>query len=375
MTTAKTTSEAAAEDAVFADRAQGAMGTEPTAKIMQLQRTFGNQAVGQWISRQAASPEPTIQRKPEKYVRSLQSTGNFDYEVDRLKSVSALDGGSVPDAINEWLDGRAGMATTRYNEGQKRYYSPVGYVVELDDDAQVFENFAGDGNTTTLSNKKSKHHYGVYELIRTKLLADDTVKDSWIAYASSEEPLDSDMHKTPITDENYAIMLKGVIEEFLKLPSHSDDDNALVAPDDVKSKVKELMKESAQQGLQQFYSDPTSEVVKNRKLGPGLDPDGLGTMESNIRGAQDQIYRGASGSEEIKYTESAVHAKLINVVGAFYTAEQGQYPDLISDSWRTDANWLANRSSDAGALNAKFTGAGQAGAKKMKLEDGTLSDA
>lgn len=161
--------------------------------------------------------------------------------------------------VNEWLDGFVGMSTTKYEEGKKHYYSPVGYIVNIDEENKVIGNYASDGSTPRMAYK-------------------------------------SDLG----TDTNEEILNKIVLK--LKLNSTAEVDELS------RSQKISLIKdnydaEKIREALVEFYKDTKK---TNNPLGEGLNPQGL-----------DAASRASKG-EENGYTESLLWATNMDVLGAYY---------------------------------------------------------
>lgn len=90
------------------------------------------------------------------FIRGLQA-GSIDNDFNYLNRTDV-------DETNEILFVRhfKGLLSslTRYNEGQKYYYSPVGYIVDIDDANKVFANFSTDGSTGDLNKNHLDNEFG-----------------------------------------------------------------------------------------------------------------------------------------------------------------------------------------------------------------------
>ncbi|MDQ1814320.1 DUF4157 domain-containing protein [Massilia sp. CCM 9210] len=299
------------------------------------------------------------------YLKSIQNPLDMGNEVLRLTHASPLDnntfGGDVdlgwatrPIDLNRWLAGGAGNSTTHYNPGQNQYYSPVGYIVEVSQD-RVLGNYAGDGSTSTLHSDNVRYWQAV-EAIRIALRSHNDVNGA----------IDTNGYTAgfaaAVTDKATAIVMTGQIEQFLA--------NAAVDAD-AKVEAKNIIKAQARTALIAHYSN-----TGNSRLGAG-GPGLLAGLEPHLRGlGPGAAYHNAAQGRDNKYTESQVHAELAHVVGVFYGAELGQYPDLINAAWRMgDPGWLNNRRAAAEQFKQQFAAAGNTNVAIMMLSGGNLSHA
>jgi hypothetical protein len=299
------------------------------------------------------------------YVRSIQTPNgaSMNYEIQRLLRASPLDTGTFgglneygqPVEINKWLAGGAGLSTTHYNPGQNQYYAPVGFVVDVQD-ANVLGHFLGDGNTSTL-HANSARYWGTFEIIRAGMVANGTVHGEINARGYAAD------FANAIVDRNTADALRGRIEAFMA------DGNVT---DPTKDLARGIIRTAAVQQLQDHYQNGGFQGA----IGPG-GPGGLAPLEGHLQGlAPGAAYRDPVQGRDVKYTESQVHAQLAHVVGTFYAAEMGDYPDLIDATWRNgDPNWLDNRVTAATDFRNRFIAAGNRNTRLLRLEGGQLDDA
>ena len=86
------------------------------------------------------------------YIRGIIEEEKINADIDRLNKEPEEPKSDGPDGgydkhVSEYLGG-AILSASRYNEGQKQYYAPVGYVIEISEaNDSVLCNFKGDGNT------------------------------------------------------------------------------------------------------------------------------------------------------------------------------------------------------------------------------------
>lgn len=193
----------------------------------------------------------TFETTPEKTEEIMnRETGLLKRKFDKEKF-------SDYKTVNEWLDGFVGMSTTKYQEGKKHYYSPVGYIVKIEDEKRVIGNYSSDGNTS-----------------RMAYISD-------IGDEINENLLD-------------CIVLKLVPNTVISKLNRIDKINL----------VKENHKEEIiREALVEFYNDSTK--TKN-PLGEGFNPDKL--EKASL----------ASKDKEGEYTESLLWATDVNVLGAYY---------------------------------------------------------
>jgi len=306
------------------------------------------------------------QQKPlqmARYIKCIQNPDNMAGEITRLTAASPLDAGTFggtneygqPIEINKWLSGGAGISTTHYNPGQMQYYSPVGFVLEVDDE-NVLGHFEGDGNTSLLHSGRQTY-WETFEEIREALTGDDLVNAQIDGQHYTADFADA------VTDLNEANTLRGRIENFLA--------NDLVT-DEAKARAITLIKTAAVNQLKVHYEHGGFQGA----IGPG-GPGGLADLEGHLQGLDaGASYHHPDQDRDMKYTESQVHANLAEVVGTFYAAEVGEYPDLINAAWRAgDDHWLANRIAAARNFRQLFVAAGNEGVQVLRLQNGILENA
>lgn len=290
------------------------------------------------------------------YIRGVaQVEPNLDRDIEALRGASKVDEGTLDNDVSRWLDGMGAMSTTRYNEGQMQYYAAVGFIVELDNPERILGNFAGDGNTTTMS-PSDEGYLSLIESIRAGFVAEDRLHESWLRHAG--EPGAS------VTTNAEA--MKTLIEGFIR---KLDGSTRAVAAGIVKSKavVAQLTYYARAPGKGPIPM-PENKVQK-LALGGGLDPRGLTDTEKFINAQEGQVYKYGSSSE-LRYTESKVSAKLEDVKAVYYTADKGSFEHI---KWASGEDWLEARRVAAERVYNKLR---TAGARRdlgfMKLEAGTL---
>ncbi|MEA5513589.1 DUF4157 domain-containing protein [Nodularia sp. UHCC 0506] len=297
------------------------------------------------------------------YLKCIQNPDNMAGEIQRLQGASPIDTGTFggnneygqPVEINKWLAGGAGISTTHYNPGQNQYYSPVGFVLDILP-GDVLGNFEGDGNTSTLHLGKDLY-WQAFEAIRGAMIGDVTINADLNANGYGATFMN------PVTNLPTANILRTQIENFLA--------NAHVQ-DQSKNLTKMTIKTTAKQQLQAHYQ--TADMAA--PIGPG-GPAGLAALEAHLQNlAPGAAYRHPGQNRDIKYTESQVHGELAHVVGTFYTAEIGDYPDIINATWRNgDPNWLNNRANAANQFRQLLVAAGNPNINLMRLQGGILANA
>lgn len=178
-------------------------------------------------------------------------------EIGLLKRKFAKENFGDYKTVNEWLDGFVGMSTIKYQEGKKHYYSPVGYIVEIEDKQQVIGNYLSDGNTPRM------------------------VYISDIGTEVNEDILDRIVLKLD-SDTKIGILNRTQKIDFIK---------------------EKYNKETIRKVLVEFYNDPTK---TKDPLGEGFNPDKL---EEALLTSLDK---------ENEYSESLLWATDENVLGAYY---------------------------------------------------------
>jgi hypothetical protein len=298
-----------------------------------------------------------------RYLKALQTSDFMAGEITRLNHVSPLDaqpgtlGGMRPDNnnpidINQWLSGGAGISTTHYNPGQMQYYSPVGFIVDVEA-ANVLGNFAGDGNTSTLGSHGPQYLQAIQD-VRTTMLDDEGIGAAIAAHGYAAN------FAVEVTDLPTARTLNGRIDAFLA--------DAAVAPA-IKTAAIVLIKTTARAALLAHYAGGRFPLGAG---GPGV----LADLEAHLIG----LAPGASYAHpdqqgrEVKYTESQVHATVGHVVATYYATEAGAYPDIIDEDWRVvTPTFLAHRALAAQTIRNQLVGAGNANVELNHLAGGQLT--
>jgi hypothetical protein len=289
-----------------------------------------------------------------KYVRGLQDTGGLlDNDIELLKRIGSVEAeGRLDDDMTRWLNGVT-LSSSRYSEGIRHYYSPVGYVLEIDDDRRVLGNYAGDGSTGSSFNKSlnSPTYWGVYEDVRQRLNADETVREGWLAHAGDEAT-------RAVADAAGAAALQAKLESYLQ----ADHEDA------VKSRLRDIVTSAATAGLHQHFADP---VRTKSPLGPGLDPPGLTDAENAIRDAPGQ--EAVIGGRPVRYTESKLSARLVDVEATYFNRERGEY-GAAPPPWRGE-EWLQERARSARHAREKLIAGGNPAVELRELVEGRLQAA
>jgi len=278
-----------------------------------------------------ANNSNTVQNKViqrEKYMRATNSDERIENEVNSLRRVFS---GEVyrHNSVNSWLDGFAGMPTTRYSPGQQHYYSPVGYMLETNNDADVFANFSGDGNTNNIPKTHYKWANAFNEIITRLQTIDD-----WEAWRTSEE-----INLEFVPPENTALLegianwcYKYFITDYLTARNNVEESAAGVA------QVKGAMTEIATVHIAAHYNNDT----QDRFIGTGVNPDAMNTAEDD---------------DNTPYTESILYAKFNQVVAAWYNPDFGAYTTTQAgeDNWINDeGDWQAARKTSAMHIKQQF---------------------
>lgn len=270
----------------------------------------------------------------QRYMRALKTTDNIDGEIASLRRVFA---GEVTrqNEVNTWVDGFAGMPTVRFVPGKERYYSPVGYQLEVadGDGADVLANFSGDGNTNDIP-KSLPAWKTAFDAVVNRLRP--------MGIATWNEVLADSGYV--VTDGNISVptatyLYQTLVTEFLE----SD------APDADKTAVVEAIKAEACIALAAHYG----RAGQARFLGPGLDPAGLSDAERN---------------PDIPYTESILSAKFAQVRAAWFHGNEGAYAatQAEEEAWRGE-NWQAAREASAIIVKNRLEAAGAAGIAVLRI--------
>ena len=323
----------------------------PADRVLALQRTLGNAGVAKLL-------------RAQKYIRAAQNVSTAERDINTASTAAKIPQGNLPDDLAWWLEGMGAMSTTRYNPGQRQYYSPVGLVVELERDEQVHGNYAGDGNTGTLVQGMTEpdDYWHAFEAIRVALFADADVRGPWQAVAGAEATI-------AITSEGDIPAFKGKLQTFL----------ATQPGGAVKDQAVRLIEAEVRKALHAHYSNPKRVASKSITpkdhdkplefiLGPGLNPQGLTTAEQALLAADGQTI-AFPPSGEAKYTESKAHVKLADIKAAYYAVEPGTYapPPNVTADWTQNASWRDKRWQDAEEISARIPGG-----SLQKLENGSL---
>jgi len=276
------------------------------APISDILQTYKNRTLGvQTVQRESIEDEDLLQGKFEnidqnvvqmqQYVRGIKRGERLNMdtfetikettkeimsrETELLKRKFAAETFGDYKTVNEWLDGFVGMSTTKYEEGKKHYYSPVGYIVTIDDANKVIGNYASDGNTSRMAYKSD--------------IGDDI----------NEDILNSIVLKLNPTAEI------GTLDRSQKINLIKDNYNA----------------EKIREALVEFYKNPAK---TKSPLGEGINPQGLNTASL------------ASKDKEDEYTESLLWVTDVDVLGAYYNDNDNSPKagwDKSEDTYRESA--------------------------------------
>jgi hypothetical protein len=318
--------------------------------VLALQRAAGNAAVAKLLRSQT-------------YLRATETVTNGQKDLTTITAQPNLAKGELPDDLSWWLEGMGAMSTTRYNPGQRHYLYPVGFVIEIDADAQVLGNYATDGNTSTLKAALTApdDYWQAFEKMRVALDRDAKLGEPWRKHAGA-------IATQPITAEADIAAFKEQLKVFITTSQFKDD-------------AIGLLRTVVLEALRAHYANKkrvrTGQVPiegrepMNISLGSGLTPAGLDEMEKALREAHNQTIKYGQSSEA-KYTESKVHVRKSDVKGTFYNALRGErpqddkpkegsgqadtvYPTVPAD-WTTHGNWHANRYQAAEQLRGALGG-------------------
>ncbi|MTI86892.1 MAG: DUF4157 domain-containing protein [Balneolaceae bacterium] len=266
-----------------------------------------------------------IQR--EKYMRATNSDARIANEVNSLRRIFT---GEIyrQNSVNTWVDGFAGMPTTRYNPGQTHYYSPVGYMLEVNNNADVLANFSGDGNTNNIPTTHIKWIRAIKEVV-------DDLKNIPEYLAWFNENVDFAIDDTQAVTQVFANGLYTMcISDYL---DELRDENTVQSRGILNNALARI-KNVAGAHIAAHYDDDT----QARFLGTGRNPDGMEEAED---------------SEEVPYTESILHAKFEQVTAAWYNPNFGAYSDAQAGEagWRNaHGDWLAARRNSARYIKQQF---------------------
>lgn len=86
------------------------------------------------------------------YIRGIINDEKITNDIARLKKEAKPDINIESDNYDTYLSDILGgtiLSVSRYNKGQKKYYAPVGYIINVDNPQEdVLGNYKGDGNTS-----------------------------------------------------------------------------------------------------------------------------------------------------------------------------------------------------------------------------------
>jgi len=299
-----------------------------------------------------AAPQPgsfvpasrTTVQMARAYMRAVNEDARVGGEVDSLRRV--FEGEVTRDnQVNTWVDGFAGMPTVRYVAGKQHYYSPVGYELELSNDSDVLANFSGDGNTNDIPVTHDKWLATVGKV----MTALDAIPH-WKDWATAEDIATGMGGAAGWNQAARNYFFQEAITNYFTAFKGDANSAAQVAT------VRNTIKRIAGEDLAAHYGDNH----QNRFIGTGLNPGGMDAAEANAA---------------IPYTESVIHAKFGQVVGAWYNANLGAYSDAQAGqpTWKDAAgDWEAARKTSAEGIKTAFDAHG-ANLTVKKLKDGVLS--
>lgn len=86
-----------------------------------------------------------------KYIRGIIDNEKITDDIARLNKDAKPDINIESNNYDTYLSDILGgtiLSVSRYNKGQKKYYAPVGYIIDVDNPQDVLGNYKGDGNTS-----------------------------------------------------------------------------------------------------------------------------------------------------------------------------------------------------------------------------------
>lgn len=285
------------------------------------QRAAVVQWFGQAVARAPGSLPSQVVQRQQRYMRAVVADDRVAGEINSLRRVFEGET-NRQHQVNTWVDGFAGMPTTRYVAGKAHYYSPVGYQLEATQDAEVLANFSGDGNTNDIPTTHQKWLLAANALVaRLHAIAD------WDAWYAGQQALPA-----PIAWDWDAPERATFVNRYVK--SYVDTNRA------GKAAVLDAVKTTGLEQLSAHYG----RAGQARFLGTGLDPQGLAAAEQN---------------PDVRYTESILHAKFSQVKNAWYNQSLGAYAEAQGQAtWRdADGDWLAARRTSAEQIRDAFNNA------------------
>ncbi|KTD25793.1 Uncharacterised protein [Legionella lansingensis] len=264
------------------------------------------------------------------------------YERDGLRTTDPLERSTLPttNSVQSWFEGKMGHSTTRYNPGQRYYYSPVGYVYGIENDNDVLANFKSDGNigqTCTLDFKDTNDLTVIQrvckaiadnEEIQTLLATQKEYKDFFETVRANAKTID---------DLNGRVCINGLLSEYTNKSA-------------LGKKLRSCIREAAHGVLKEYYKktgnstrycesglSPAAEFTQAEGIYKTLKPGSEGAIGKKLVG-------GGLEDDKGKYTESVVHGRADNLYSVFASmdTEAIPYPELI------DAKFVIKDASAAG---------------------------
>lgn len=263
----------------------------------------------------------------------VKNSGAYEYQrhsqPDPLKQ-SFLPNPDIP--IQAWFKGAQGISTTKYNPGQRYYYSPVGFAYQIADDKQVLANFKGDGNVGANCQLSYVDSEGLTLIHR---LCNDIASDQKIM--ANIVPIDGLCRAffSNVKRQNISIEDEAGLKYINELMSTYQDGS------DLGNEIRDCIRSAAIHVLIDYYK---KRGEKQRYSGSGLTTsEEFATAEDGYRHAlpgNDVVIGTKKTSVGItedvsKYTESVVHGTTDNIKYVFCSVDMQPiaYPMIIDSKW------------------------------------------
>lgn len=276
------------------------------------------------------------------YMRALTGDNRVANEVESLRRVFENET-TRQHQVNTWVDGFAGMPTARNHGNDKHYYSPVGYSLETNEEADVWANYRGDGNTNDIPVTVPRWVTAAQAMRQAALEVGN--------YTAWAEQLNDDPYGLiPEVNQDTAIGARNsyinyYLAPYLSAPTHTLNGEVIDGRIHGQQAVRAAITAAGLESLREHYGTRPDGAAGERFMGSGVEPDGMDE---------------ALEDQDTPYIESILHARFGQVRSAWYNRDFGNYAEAVAqNNWRDyQEDWLANRRNSAQAIRTAFNDAG-----------------
>lgn len=250
-----------------------------------------------------------------------------------LQHADPLTGSKLPtDSVQSWFKGKMGDSTTKFNPGQRCYYSPVGIGYNVSNEKEVFANFKADGNvgqTCSLDFLDSTGRSVIQNVCQAFIDNEEIQREIF-----SHEGDTKQFFTTVKNDLKHIDNKEGIKHINKLLTSYSEKT-------EIGKQIRECIQNIGSTALIEYYQKTGNAP---RYCGPGFSPnESFYEAESLYRrsepGTEAIIGKKIIASGEVddygKYTECVIQSTEDNLDFVFASTDTTSipYPDLINGDW------------------------------------------